>query len=67
MNLRTCHRVALIAMAVLNAPSLLRAADPIPIQGPSFVAHSPTSIQFGNALRLTELESWKRQRESGTG
>ena len=55
MNLRTCHRVALIAMAVLNAPSLLRAADPIPNQGPSFVAPSPTSVQFGNALRLTEL------------
>ena len=55
MNLRSCHRFALIAMAVLNVPSFLRAADPIPNQGPSFIAHSPTSVQFGNALRLTEL------------
>jgi hypothetical protein len=68
MNLRTCHRVALIAMAVLNAPSLLRAADPTTNQGPSFVAHSPTSVQFGNALRLTELgklEEAERAVETG--
>ena len=54
MNLRSYHRLVLTVMAVLNA-SLLRAADPIPNQGPSFVAHSPASVQFGNALRLTEL------------
>jgi hypothetical protein len=55
MNLRSYHRLVLILMAVLNASSLLRAADPIANQGPSLVAHSPTSVQFGNALRLTEL------------
>src|SRR5262245_44173191 len=65
---RCDHYQFVLAMAFLSPLSLLRAADLISSQGPSTMVHSPTSVQFRNALRLTEsgkLQEAERLVETG--